>query len=377
MTVSRRKMLGLVGGGVVLAAGAATAGFVNTRTPIDALAPWDTAGAYGDPRKRALSYALLAPNPHNLQPWMAELRGSDTVVLTMDPNRTLPATDPNSRQLVIGMGCFIELMVQAAAQDGYATALQLFPEGEGPGRPVAIATFTQGGQPDPLFAAVAERRTCKEPMDMARPVTDDQILQVTSKLSDEITTTGTAADDRVASLRDIAWDAWMIEATTEATWGESVDLLRVGKAEINANPDGIDLRSPFLEVLRRTGMMDRDSLMDQNSQGFKGTLEAYRATFAATPAFVWSVSEDNTRQAQIAAGRAWVRMNLKATLMGLSLHPISQCLQEYPEMAENYALIHRTLAQPGQTVQMLGRLGYGPEIPRSPRWGLDAKMVNA
>lgn len=377
MSLSRRKMLGLVGGGIVLAAGSAATAFVTTRTPTRALAPWDAAGSYDDPRLRALSYALLAPNPHNLQPWLAELRGEDTIVLTLDPNRRLPATDPYSRQLVIGMGCFIELMVQAAAEDGFETALEIFPEGDAPGAPVAVARLTPGGTPDPLFAAVMDRRSCKEPMDMTRPLSDAQVSEAVANLGPELVTAGTADPEQVDALRALTWDAWMIEATTEATWAESVDLLRVGKAEINANPDGIDLGSPMLEVLRRAGMMERDSLMDQNSQGYQGTVEAYRETFTATPAFVWSVASDNSRPTQIRAGRDWVRLNLQTTLMGLSLHPVSQALQEYPEMSDPYARIHEALAQPGQTVQMLGRLGYGPAIPRTPRWGVEAKLVNA
>ena len=80
MPVSRRKFLTLVGGGTILAAGAGATAFVTTRTPHQALKPWDLAGTYGDVRKDALSWALLAPNPHNLQPWEVELRGDDTVL---------------------------------------------------------------------------------------------------------------------------------------------------------------------------------------------------------------------------------------------------------------------------------------------------------
>jgi len=68
MTLSRRKAIALIGGGTILAAGAAGTGFLTTRTPTKALAPWTAAGKYSDPRKRALSFALLAPNPHNLHP---------------------------------------------------------------------------------------------------------------------------------------------------------------------------------------------------------------------------------------------------------------------------------------------------------------------
>ena len=88
--VSRRKTLALIGGGTVVVAGAAVAGFVVTRTPNQALAPWDQAGDYVDSRKWALSYALLAPSAHNRQPWLIGLTGEDIVTLWRDRTRELP-----------------------------------------------------------------------------------------------------------------------------------------------------------------------------------------------------------------------------------------------------------------------------------------------
>ncbi len=64
--MNRRNFLRIAGGGVVVAAGGAGL-FAATRTPQDALAPWRLIGSYDDPRKNALSHAILAPNPHNRQ----------------------------------------------------------------------------------------------------------------------------------------------------------------------------------------------------------------------------------------------------------------------------------------------------------------------
>ena len=64
---------------------------------------------YTDPIRRALSFAILAPNPHNRQPWVVDLKSDTEAVLTCDLQRLLPATDPISRQIVIGLGCFLEL----------------------------------------------------------------------------------------------------------------------------------------------------------------------------------------------------------------------------------------------------------------------------
>ena len=116
MTLSRRKFIALVGGGGVVAASGALAWDV-TRTPDAALAPWAQAGAPQEARRRSLSYALLAPNPHNRQPWIADLGEADTVTLYADPDRMLPHTDPYARQITIGLGCFLELMRMAAAEE--------------------------------------------------------------------------------------------------------------------------------------------------------------------------------------------------------------------------------------------------------------------
>ena len=67
--------------------------------------------------------------------------------------------------------------------------------------------------------------------------------------------------------------------------------------------------------------------------------------------------------------------NLATTQAGLALHPVSQALQEYPQMAEHYAAAHEMLAKDGETVQLLGRVGYGPQIPRTPRWPLETKLI--
>lgn len=89
---------------------------------------------------------------------------------------------------------------------------------------------------------------------------------------------------------------------------------------------------------------------------------------------LWMVTDGNARSDQIMAGADWLRVNLACTAEGLAFQPLSQALQEYPEMAELYATTHQLLAPDGGTVQMLARIGYGPEVPVSPRWPIDAKL---
>ncbi len=101
----------------------------------------------------------------------------------------------------------------------------------------------------------------------------------------------------------------------------------------------------------------------------------FREITGTAMAFVWIRTRGNSRTTQLGVGRAWVRMNLKAAELGLGIHPLSQALQEYAEMQPHFAAVHRMLAADGgQRVQMLGRLGYGPEVGPSPRWPLETRF---
>jgi hypothetical protein len=120
--MNKRSFLKIAGSTsvIIAASGAGIGAFIATRTPQAALRSWKTAGSqYADPMRNALSYALLAPNPHNRQPWVVDLKSDTEAVLTCDLQRLLPATDPFSRQIVIGLGCFLELFTLAAAHGGH------------------------------------------------------------------------------------------------------------------------------------------------------------------------------------------------------------------------------------------------------------------
>lgn len=367
MTLTRRTTLAMLGGGAVIVATASASTFLATRTPEKALAPWNAAGTYEDPRLFALSHALLAPNPHNRQPWLLELKGRDRFVLHRDETRDLPHTDPFQRQIFIGLGCFLELMSVAATLRDRTAEIVLFPEGED--GPVAHVELRQGSNPDPLADHILLRRSCKEPF-QDTPVPGSAVASL-EMFGNVITDAG-----QVAQIRDLTWTAWLTEMQTPRTLKESVDLMRFGKSEINANPDGIDLGGPFLESLMLAGVLTREGQLDPASSGFQEGVKIYREMLAATPAYVVLTSRSNTRSNQIDAGRRWLRLNLDTTRLGLALHPVSQALQEFEEMRPHYRTAHELLAKTGETVQMLGRLGYGPATPPSPRWPLETRIMN-
>ena len=132
----------------------------------------------------------------------------------------------------------------------------------------------------------------------------------------------------------------------------------------------------MVEALALAGLVTREGLADPSSVAFETGFDAYVGAIEASPAFVWCVTGGNGREAQVAAGRDWLRLSLAAAAEGVSIQPLSQVLQEFPEMAALYAETHGTLgiAAPAR-IQMLARIGYGPKVPPSPRWPAQTRLL--
>jgi hypothetical protein len=356
---------------------------LRAQTAADPLAPWAAAPAAADPdpRIRALHWAVLAPNPHNRQPWLLELVGDDRALLFCDLARRLPVTDPLDRQITIGLGCFTELFVMAAAAAGQGVTVTPFPQGAPDGRldarPVAAFAFSPAAAPaDPLFAQVPARRSAKRPYDMARPVVAQDVAALETAAGSFLRFGATADAARVGAIRELAWRAWMIEGETPAAWGETIDLMRIGPAEVAANPDGVSVWGPAIDEAVAAGLLTRAAFADLTSQATRMTIARYRQMFDATPAFCWLISPGSGKADALRTGRAWVRVNLAATARGLGFHPVSQALQEFPEMAGPFAAMHTLLgAAPGQQVQMLARIGHTPVGAPTPRWPARSRIL--
>jgi hypothetical protein len=381
MSGTRRAIL-KTGAAAVVILGAGAAAWRLSRAPKAAREPWSKAGtSFGDLRIDCLSYAILAPNPHNMQPWRIRLDGDDALTLYCDPSRLLPETDPPCRQITIGFGCFLELLRQAAANKGARLEVTPFPEGEPQpvldGRPVAAVRFVddETATPDPLFAAAVTRRTNRAPF-RATPVDAGAFEKILAASIDGVVASGVREGARIDELRALAKDAWEIEWALDRTRRESIAVTRIGAAEIDAEPWGLSLAGPLIEAASLAGAITRENMDAPGKTAYEQSIDFYNKAIDSAPAFVWTSTATNTRSDQLAAGRAWVRMQQAATLAGVAFHPLSQALQEFPEMGPAYDRAHELMAhQEGATVQMLARIGFAPAPPPAPREALQSKLI--
>ena len=154
--------------------------------------------------------------------------------------------------------------------------------------------------------------------------------------------------------------------------------MRIGEREINAEPDGISLSGPVMEGMKALGVFTRDKLDDPSSRAFQESIDFYNRLIDSAMAFGWLSTAGNSRADQLRAGAGWVRLQLAATQAGLSMQPLSQALQEFPEMAEIYEEIHDfTDVRLPARLQGLFRFGYAKSPPPAPRWPLTSRLMAA
>jgi hypothetical protein len=357
--------------------------------PAAAVEAWKGPGAEADARRWMIGYAILAPHSHNLQSWLVDLRTPDEILLRCDLDRLLPETDPFSRQIMMSHGTFLELLDMAARERGLRADISLFPEGPfGPSgldqRPVARIRLVRDltVSKDPLFAQILNRRTNRSAYELARPVPPDAWAAMAESVKPNSLRFGFAGLEQPEALRRhraIAAEAWRIELTTPQKMLETYKVLRVGAAEIDQHRDGLVVLDRIPVLMAKVGLFDRSKPPAPDDYATTSQIKDFNAKLDSTPGFLWMVTDGNDRSTQVNAGRAYARVQLAATAAGISLQPMQQALQEYPEQAKPYAEIRSLLdaSQPNQTVQMWARAGFAPPVGPSPRRGVDAQLVRA
>lgn len=373
----RRDFIRVLGGGAIFAAtGCAPAGS-------DPRAAWVSPGAgETDPRRKALSWAILAPNPHNMQPWIVDLSVADEITLYIDRTRLLPVTDPFNRQIVIGCGAFLALLSMALRQAGHDVEGRPFADGEPhpllDDRPLARLRIVKADEtgPDPLFPHVLKRRTHRGVF-TDQSITERELNTLTGSMTPNplIQVQATTDPARVATLRRLVYEGAKVEAHTPAAHQESVERTFIGARDVAAHPWGISLDQPVMTAMNALGILTKAKMATPGTTAFAESLKFLKAGADTAQGFIWMTTTGDSRLDQIVAGVAYLRANLAAAGLGLAMHPFSQGLQEYATQKPVYDALHRELAPDGGRIQMLARIGYPKaEVPPAPRRGLAAQL---
>jgi len=167
--MNRRRFLGGLGTVTILVLGGAVwyadeeGAFSQGKGP--AFSPWTD---WNQPQTGMLALVragILAASPHNTQPWLFRVRGSQIEVLA-ETSRNTGGLDPFLRELHIGMGCAVENMDVASPTAGYVAdieiadgALNLHADTSTAQRVATVGCTPASFPANPLYAMLPDRHT--------------------------------------------------------------------------------------------------------------------------------------------------------------------------------------------------------------------------
>ncbi|WP_189256046.1 Acg family FMN-binding oxidoreductase [Lentzea flava] len=308
-------------------------------------------GLTADQVEAALHAASLAPSVHNTQPWRFRVL-DDRIELHADNERTLPATDPEDRELRLSCGAALFNLRVALQGFGIRPLVTLLPGKDAPG---ALATVRRGGtvRPDDemrdLLRAVPARRTNRRPF--FESGVDGRHRHALVRAAELERSWLHVVDTRqeVARMKEFVLRAHRIQQQDPGVLAE----LRSFTGHRPDATDGVPPASAGFRPEAQDEWMFRDFSADARPEG---------KDYESNPLVVVVCSFYDGPLGELQAGQAMQRVLLTATTIGLSASFMSQPVEVRTVREE----LRRALG--GMLVpQAVLRVGYSTPVPATPR----------
>lgn len=349
------------------------------------LEPWQKTYSqkFDDPRIQLVAHGLLAANGHNMQPWKIHIDKDDPMVfyLYADSDRLTNEVDPFARQMMITQGTFLEYVKIAGDELGYKAAVELFPNGgydeqnlkeSMKTKPVAKIMLTKGKpQNNPLYDSMFLPDTNRAAY-QSNKLTSEQVEQLEAINTDVNMSIKIFQDkENMDKLGSYAMKGANIEAGVDQVMQLTNSIFRANEYQKNKYRYGFSVEGQGTSGIMMHIMQGLVTLFPSMNSGKTASdlfIQSTQTSVDNTPAYEMIITNDNSRSSQVKSGMLYSRLILAAHSLGLVTQPLSQVLEEYPEMKEPYSSIHRDYASDGGTIQMLVRLGKPTkEAPQSVR----------
>jgi nitroreductase len=318
---------------------------------------------WGGPAERLrflLGYAVLAPSRHNAQPWIFEIEG-DEARLYADPGRSLAVADPRDREKLMGCGAALLNLRVAAAHFGFATSVEVVAGSRRDGMLARLRLEERrpaGTDEEELFRAIPVRRTCRLPLD-GRDLPAGLVARLAREAAREGAVLRPVEEAERQAVAELVADAdlrqWHDRAfrTEFAAWtrsagshsGDGMPGSALGLSEVAT------LLQPLLLRVADPGALEADR---------------DRRRVLVARALLCLSSRGDLPADWVVAGQALQRVLLRAAAHGLQACYLDQPV-EVPELRERLRGLLGERAHP----QLLFRLGYGVELPATPRRPVD------
>lgn len=329
MTLNRRKFLNqtlsaayVLGLGSVLSA---CGGLVRKDLP-ELLTSIPASPLLDAKRLQILAYASLAPSGHNTQPWQVRSVSSNEWVIGADPQRRLPAVDPNNREVMLSLGAFAENLYLAAGALGFNAEMEV----------IAQSTFDE----DILRVRLAEGNHTGYPLDvLEKRMTVKKGYQDRELSTEDFKALAMPLDgrlhyfprgtDHARCIEEGSVENFRRQTLRDDAQEETVRWMRLGSAEAKRHRDG--LTTAGMEITGFMGWVVRNFLSPKDflKPSYREQSVEHTAKLAARGGgWLIITGNGNSPADLIETGRRFERMALLARKLNIAIHPMTQWLEE-------------------------------------------------
>lgn len=318
--------------------------------------------------EQLISYAVRAPSGHNTQPWQFSVE-QDTIRIYPDLSRRLCVVDPDDHALFISLGCALENLVVAAAQQGLVVSIDYFPSDElEECLRVRLLEGAREGE-DALFRAIPERQSNRGAYD-GQAIDDSALTRIleASPRDSVAVRTFRVGDPDIEPIIGFVREGNIAQFNDPAFVAELVSWIRFSRHEVSDRQDGLTAAAlGFPSVPRWLGRWIMTTLVKP-----EGEAARQEKAIRSSSLLLLFIARGNDKRHWVEVGRSFERLALTAASLGIAHAHVNMPCEVEP--------VRRRLAghlglDAGEQPLLLIRLGYARKrLPPSPRRSVDQVM---
>jgi len=368
MTINRRHFIKVSAEGMILLGGLsltqACSGF--KRSDLESLKDQQqTIKGLEKDSMEILSLASLAPSGHNTQPWTVKVVEPNHWMIGSDKRRWLPAVDPENREMLLGIGAFIENMVLAAGTFGYSVDLKIIAKNRTDSDIADIRLKKDKAQEFPL-EKLKKRRTVRSHF-LNQEIKGDDLKYITKhdtrpclvQLQSPHSFYFPNNSPQGRYLQEGTIEANRAQAFRDPAQEELANWIRWSNKEAKQYRNGLTPES--MEIKGIAGFFvrsfyDRQSVLKKSFR--EQSVDIVAKQVKTCGGWLVVTSHDSSIPALIEHGRVFQNMLLKIRDKMIAIHPMTQMLEESPWRSQ----VAKELGLAGE-VQWILRIGYLKSYP--------------
>jgi len=311
---------------------------------------------FSSPIEQIIYYGSLAGNSHNTQPWYVEIVNDSLLYLKADFSRKLHIVDPDSRELFISLGAFMENLELAARSLGYKADIEITAQHKTDST-VAVIHLSKSLTSGYDLNQIKNRRTLRTPFHN-NEISKEHLNKLIADNNSEIHYFSSSSEEgKYIAEQTLA--AYTQQAKDDQAKQELANWMRFSNSDVEKYRDGLTTSgmgiTGFGGFFVSNFYKPEDSMKDSF---IKTGIDKTKEQTENCGGWLVIIQNEDSPESWIKTGKLYEKLNLACRDMMIGFHPMNQMIEE--DNFEKNANEHLSL--PG-VIQFVARVGYVDEYP--------------